>query len=135
MQTIAESCRNHPMPLKPANSRRCGLRSCTLVLALLSAAPSVASELDTANQDWAAGDFNSAVLRQKAVLQDNPNDAAARLLLGQIDLGNENGGGRRAAPATVSGSMIDALTSRHGPTGSAAPGLVVARGCFPDWFG
>jgi len=67
MQTITDACRDHPVLLKPSNPRRRGLRSYTLVLALLSAATGFASELDAANQDWAAGNVNSAVVRLKAV--------------------------------------------------------------------
>ena len=111
------------MYLKPSNPRRRGLCSYILVLALLSAAPGFASELDDANQDWAAGNVNSAVVRLKSVLQDDPNDAAARLLLGQIYLSNgeaaaaeqelERARRHGAVDAEVLPSLVEALVAQR----------------------
>jgi cellulose synthase operon protein C len=58
----------------------------SLLLASL-ASPAQAS-VDAATRDWEAGDANSALIRLKNLLQDEPDNADARLLLGKMHLDN-----------------------------------------------
>ncbi|HBG94777.1 MAG TPA: PEP-CTERM system TPR-repeat protein PrsT [Chromatiaceae bacterium] len=62
------------------------LKQCIVILCLLMAIPVTASEIDTANDEWASGNAKSAVIRLKSLLQSDPDNAAARLLLGRIYL-------------------------------------------------
>lgn len=66
------------------------------VAALLSVtlAPAVLADLDTARQDYESGDIRSSIVRLKSLLQENPNDADARLMLGKVYL--EHGAGLAA---------------------------------------
>jgi tetratricopeptide (TPR) repeat protein len=82
----------------------CSLRCCAVILALLLTLPAMASELDDANKAWAAGDISSAVIRLKGLLQANPDDAAARLLLGRIYLDN---GDPRAAQQELERAQVN----------------------------
>ena len=59
------------------------LLGCTLVAIAL---PGWATDIDQADADWAAGKTASAVIRLKSLLQKQPDDADARLLLGRIYL-------------------------------------------------
>ncbi|WP_162268029.1 XrtA/PEP-CTERM system TPR-repeat protein PrsT [Thiohalocapsa sp. ML1] len=58
-----------------------------IAFAIVVAAPlGAATALDDADADWAAGNVQSAVVRLKDALQQDPDNAAARLLLGRIYL-------------------------------------------------
>lgn len=99
------------------------LCNAALALILLCAAPVFASDLDAAQQDWAAGNLNSALVRLKSALQSNPNDAAARLLLGQIYLANgeaaaaeqelERARAHGAADAEVLPPLVESLLAQR----------------------
>jgi putative PEP-CTERM system TPR-repeat lipoprotein len=56
-----------------------------LALLLLLALPAAAS-LDDAKSDWEQGDVDSAIIRLKDLLQQDPDNPQARLLLGRIYL-------------------------------------------------
>ena len=111
------------MLLTSSNPRRPSLCNVVVVVALLIAAPSLASEIDDAQKDWTSGNVSSAIVRLKAFLQDDPNDAAARLLLGQIYLGNgdaaaaeqelERARGNGAVDAEVLPALVEALVAQR----------------------
>jgi len=92
------------MPRIVSRLRPCSLRRCALMLTLLLALPSMAADLDDAKEAWAAGDLSSALIRLKGLLQENPDDPAARLLLGRIYLDN---GDARAAQQELERARVN----------------------------
>ena len=95
----------------------------TFCLAWFLAVPGAASELEKANQAWTIGELNSAVIRLKSLLQTNPEDPEARLLLGRIYLDNadsaaaehalERARAAGAADVDVRPPLVEALVAQR----------------------
>jgi len=73
------------MPSSP-RSLALSLPALSLLYLLIWALAASAAPIDDAAKDWASGDARSATRRLKLLLQQSPDDPAARMLLGQIQL-------------------------------------------------